>query len=223
MKNIKAPTGFIPEENRKDFSSMIGNTYNRLHCEAVVGKVPEGKKFRPCYLFTCKCGTQLIARGKDVKSGHTKSCGCLSLEAKSLNGKANKGKGKNSKYTGKDGKKQYKQTDRSAFNRLVTQYRCSAKRKSLQFELTREEIERLTKSDCYYCGIPAQKEYAKGLPSIHLPYICNGIDRVDNSLGYLLGNCVPCCEICNYAKRAQYKQQFLEWAERVHKHNTPLK
>lgn len=43
----------------------------------------------------------------------------------------------------------------------------------------------MTSQPCYYCG--DVKNY-------------NGIDRVDSSKGYILNNCVPCCEICNKMK-----------------------
>ena len=31
-------------------------------------------------------------------------------------------------------------------------------------------------------------------------YLYNGIDRIDNKLGYIKGNMTPCCKICNHAK-----------------------
>ena len=46
---------------------------------------------------------------------------------------------------------------------------------------------------CGYCG--------KGGPS--------GIDRYDNDAGYLVGNLVPCCTVCNMAKGAAPIELFL--------------
>jgi hypothetical protein len=39
----------------------------------------------------------------------------------------------------------------------------------------------------------------------------NGIDRVDNSKGYILGNCVPCCSWCNRAKADGTLAKFMDW------------
>jgi hypothetical protein len=47
-------------------------------------------------------------------------------------------------------------------------------------------------------------------------YAYNGIDRVDNFKGYEIDNCVPCCYICNYAKRDMSKDQFLAWVKRIY-------
>jgi hypothetical protein len=39
----------------------------------------------------------------------------------------------------------------------------------------------------------------------------NGIDRVDNTLGYELGNVIPCCSVCNRAKSNLPLDYFLRW------------
>ena len=44
----------------------------------------------------------------------------------------------------------------------------------------------------------------------------NGVDRVDNSLGYIKENCVACCKICNNAKSTLSISEWQEWIIRVH-------
>ena len=39
----------------------------------------------------------------------------------------------------------------------------------------------------------------------------NGIDRFDNTIGYELHNCVPCCGFCNFAKGKHTYQEFKNW------------
>lgn len=46
-------------------------------------------------------------------------------------------------------------------------------------------------------------------------YIYNGIDRVDNAVGYILENCIPCCEFCNKAKGTKTYFDFLDWICRL--------
>lgn len=41
--------------------------------------------------------------------------------------------------------------------------------------------------------------------------IYGGLDRRDNSVGYLSENVVPCCRWCNEAKKAKTETEFLEW------------
>lgn len=39
----------------------------------------------------------------------------------------------------------------------------------------------------------------------------NGIDRIDNSKGYNLDNCVTCCTQCNTAKMQETEEDFKKW------------
>jgi hypothetical protein len=41
---------------------------------------PSGKRF-PCWHVLCDCGTQTTIRGSQMRSGRTRSCGCLRTEA----------------------------------------------------------------------------------------------------------------------------------------------
>jgi hypothetical protein len=45
----------------------------------------------------------------------------------------------------------------------------------------------------------------------------NGIDRKNNAIGYIVGNVLPCCKLCNYAKRTMGYNEFLNWVNRVYK------
>lgn len=69
------------------------------------------------------------------------------------------------------------------------EYRNSARRRELSFEITKEEFEQLRKQRCYICGKISVKH-------LHV----NGIDRFDNNRGYISDNCRPCCSHCNFLK-----------------------
>ncbi len=43
----------------------------------------------------------------------------------------------------------------------------------------------------------------------------SGIDRVDNSVGYEVDNCVPCCGVCNRMKRDLTKDQFIDHVHKI--------
>lgn len=72
------------------------------------------------------------------------------------------------------------------------------------FQLTRRQFDRLVQENCLYGG--------------ESPDPLNGIDRVDNSIGYTQENCVPCCAQCNRAKSNLSKDVFLAWVTRVYLH-----
>lgn len=76
-------------------------------------------------------------------------------------------------------------------------YKTSAKRRNHEFNLTFEEFSEIVNNSCHYCG----SRY-----DIH-----NGIDRKDNTKGYIKDNCLPCCKYCNIAKRDRTYDDFISW------------
>lgn len=55
----------------------IGNVYGYL---TVIARAENDKDGRAKWLCQCKCGNQVIVRGKALRSGNTKSCGCYQKE-----------------------------------------------------------------------------------------------------------------------------------------------
>ena len=74
------------------------------------------------------------------------------------------------------------------------QYFRGAIKRDYEFKLTFEEFCDLVSKACKYCGEEN---------------IVNGIDRVDNTKGYILENCVPCCELCNQMKLNHTVDKFI--------------
>ena len=52
----------------------IGNTYGYL---TVIERAPNNKEGRAMWKCKCKCGNEVVVLGKHLRSGNTKSCGCL--------------------------------------------------------------------------------------------------------------------------------------------------
>jgi hypothetical protein len=82
-------------------------------------------------------------------------------------------------------------------------YKFSAIRRGHAFDLSYQDFVYFLKDKCAYCGV----ENAMG------------IDRVDNEIGYLRGNCAPCCTHCNRMKWAHTKSFFLSHIQKIAKHN----
>lgn len=78
--------------------------------------------------------------------------------------------------------------------------------------LTKEEVEALILAPCTYCGHPGSNTF-KYLD--YPPLFYNGIDRVNNDLGYITENVVTCCIFCNRAKGAGSLEEFLTWRKRI--------
>lgn len=156
--------------SRIKFLDISGKTFGRLTAIKYSGN----KK----WLCKCSCGKEKIVSGESLRTGRTKSCGCLHKD------KMNKKTLPNSK---------------SSFNKLMGMYKNKSKKRGYKFFLSESEFLNLTKGNCFYCGRgPFQESKCKKNSE---PYIYNGIDRVNSSGDYELKNCVSCCSDCNYAKR----------------------
>lgn len=175
----------------------------------------------------CDCGKIFVSSGKSIKSGKTKSCGCLQKEkASQLD--------ENIRICNNDGfithKKCYycgefkdisefhhnkctadgytnmcKECSRHTLERRYKGYRQGAKIRNLDFNLTKEEFNEITKMPCNYCG-----EYSGVFLGVHF---C-GIDRIDSNKGYIKDNVVPCCEMCN---RMKLDYKFDDWVNKMKK------
>jgi len=94
---------------------------------------------------------------------------------------------------------------------LYAESKNTSKRRSREFDLTLKQFESLIKKSCFYCGV-APKPKRRVVTYTNKTIIANGIDRVDSSLGYIVGNCVPCCIHCN---RAKSDRSFDEWVTHI--------
>lgn len=81
-------------------------------------------------------------------------------------------------------------------------YRESARRRRYDFTLSMSLFAELIGACCHYC-------HGKG----------GGIDRVNNDIGYVPSNCLPCCQICNRMKRDQTFQEFVAKCKAVAKNH----
>jgi len=98
---------------------------------------------------------------------------------------------------------------RASGNEVWRSYIARAASKGLAWELTRCEFDALISRSCVYCSRPPGNIKNNGRNYGHLFY--NGIDRVDNRLGYIKSNVVSCCAICNRAKGTLTTQEFDLW------------
>lgn len=81
-------------------------------------------------------------------------------------------------------------------------YKRSAEIKNLEFKIEYDEYINLVENECYYCGILQEKGF-------------NGIDRRDQTMGYILDNCVSCCQLCNYMKGSLSDVVFINRIEHI--------
>lgn len=111
-----------------------------------------------------------------------------------------------------------KEDEEYLIDKIYGQYKKGAKERNLAFDLSKNKFGYLIFQRCYYCGciesnIREIKKYKTNEIDRVLKY--NGIDRIDNTMGYVESNVVPCCKTCNIAKHTMTQNDFYTWIQSV--------
>lgn len=147
---------------------------------------------RAYYNTLCDCGKEKTLLGSAVKSGNTKSCGCLRRRLKAETRLPN---------------------NQAEVSAVILGYKRHADRRAYPWELDFDFVNDLIRQECYYCKLPPSN--LKTLKNSLEAFKYSGIDRKDNTKGYTKDNVVPCCKICNNAKSDLTLEQFKEWILRI--------
>lgn len=89
---------------------------------------------------------------------------------------------------------------------LVHDKKRKAKVRDIPWMLTKVEAAKLLMGSCYYCGYKGEINQM-------------GIDRIDNTKGYVDGNCRSCCFPCNSAKGVMGETEFYAWIDRIYSYS----
>jgi hypothetical protein len=189
----------IPEKRAHNFNDKAGRIYGDLTVIGLHGfRITKNGKKKSLWECKCICGKKVIIIAGNLSSGNTTNCGCNKAERLQF----------------------YVDTilrlpeGEASFNCVYSKYRYGARKRNLEFELSKEKFKELCIDNCFYCNkSPTTIEPANGYRNGE--FIYNGIDRVNNDLGYVEGNCVTCCTICNYMKHALTQKDFLEHVKRI--------
>lgn len=152
----------------------------------------KNKNKKKCWLCKCSCGSEIVVKANHLKTGNTKSCGCLKKR--------------------NDKKNLHLERKITSYENLIKtfflRYKKGALCRKLTFTLTLEDFSCLIQKNCFYCG----NKPLNLIKSTDFELKYNGIDRVDNNKGYLKENCITCCPLCNLAKKNHSLIVFKEWA-----------
>lgn len=180
------------------FTKSCGCILNKNHTNKRYGiligiKYSKTKNHKKYWIFKCDCGNYMEAQPYSVISGNTKSCGCLTK-----------------KYQTKE-----RAFGETSCKRTYNMYKQSAKKRNIVFNLTFEYFKKLSQLNCYYCD-SRPSNITKNYNN-QGNYTYNGIDRVRNSIGYIITNCVTCCKKCNVAKNNMSLNEFLTLVIKIYK------
>lgn len=162
----------------------------------------------------CECGTTRKVLSMRLTSGESKSCGCYQKEVVSGLHRINP----------KD----------EFWNRYINSFKSGAKRRNMVWELTTADVKTLAKNNCHFCGAPpsaitwAKNAYLLTCRTFNRPVdiefannkieSANSIDRIDNSVGYTLKNCVSACDPCNTLKSDLDLDEWYVHMQKILKH-----
>lgn len=168
---------------------LTGRVFGRL---TVISRAPRPAHTKPtygaCWLCKCSCGNEKVISSSNLRSGRATSCRCYHRELLS------------------------KPPGVAAFNAVLSTTRAAARRRNLEWSLTDEQLHELLKSNCHYCGSSPENG---GYKSKRTRMLHNGIDRVNNKIGYTIDNSVSCCHTCNRAKSNMSVEDFHNWIARL--------
>jgi hypothetical protein len=227
-------------------SDLIGIKFNKLTVIKYIGKVINNSFVWEC---KCDCGKIIQVPIVRLTSGHTQSCGCWRSERNSKVGTEHawaeilqknplrKQRGNcyylvkckicgelSERKSSRLANKKYKscgcvnkrEPGFASANDIFYGYSINSKKRNLPFEITFQEFFVLTQQECYYCG---ENPKSISRTSTNGEFIYNGIDRVDNSKGYIKENLKTCCGICNRMKMdmtlKDFTQKVIQISERL--------
>lgn len=96
----------------------------------------------------------------------------------------------------------YKARNRKSY--YWAKYRYGARKRNLEWNITKDFFESMWNSNCYYCGDKIKRI---------------GIDRLDNKKGYTPKNVVPCCTFCNRMKNDHNYKDFIKKCKKIASRN----
>lgn len=180
---------------KKILINEIGNIYGNLIVIRQQG-TERSKSKKALWLCRCICGNHSTVSGSNLRRGAVKSCGCSRRKGQGV----------------------------SYLNHKLRRYKLDAKKRKLEWALSKEDFLFLISQSCHYCGnLPLNPKInlealnasgTKRYPTGVIPH--NGIDRMDNKKGYTLQNSVSCCKDCNWAKGTKTISQFKDWIQRIY-------
>lgn len=182
----------------KQEKNLLGQVFGEL---TVISRSEiKGKDGCTRWNCVCSCGKIKTTSCGLLNSGKTKSCGHL----------------RNLVHNRNEDRKNA--TEKNLYATMIVR---RSKIIDMEYNLDYDKFLKLIYSNCYYCGECGTNKWKdrelKNLGEKEPFFIIyNGIDRVDNSIGYTNENCVPCCRFCNAAKMDRTKEEFCLWIERIY-------
>ena len=162
------------------FCDLTGKRFGKLVALERIGKGLGNRGW--VWRCQCDCGNIVETFRSNLTSNFIHSCGCAIRDLDEM------------PFSSQN------------LSRKFSAYKNNARRREIEFTLTRDDFNTLCTSPCSYCGQSSGQQYV------------NGIDRIDSNSGYVASNVTSCCKICNYMKNTLGQRAFIEHCKKVVSH-----
>lgn len=232
--------------NDAKFIDITGQKFGKLLVLSRTKPVRKGA----IWLCLCDCGKQIITTGGSLRSGSTKSCGCL-IQTEDLTGKKF---GKllvlsrhikhgvktkilwnclcdcgNTAIAASGGLKNgsrkscgclKKYKDETLNSQHVLFYKYKKSAEKRNLHFALN-FDDFIKTVQQNCYYCGKAPQQKlKHPDFRKSFVFNGLDRSNNKEGYTTNNVKPCCKDCNYLKWDRNEDEFISWLEKCHNNPT---
>lgn len=178
---------------------LVGHAINGLKITRYFKATTDKARDEYFFEFICRCGKTRTAECDSIKSGKTRSCGCLThkliAQSKRLPG------------------------NQAQINKLWKKLYLEARRKNLEFEITKELVKSSLTSPCVLCG----KSYLKEESGKGEETEFNEIALLSPEQGYTLNNCITVCSECKSRLAGKSVDALQAWIKRIIKNNNQKK
>ena len=162
----------------------------------VIGEDGLNKSGNYKWKVVCDCGEKFTLDGSTITTGRVTKC---------------------PKCSRKSQKKQpYQEV---STNQLLSSYKRNALIRNLAWGLEREDFAAFLSRKCFWCDGDPDNVFRLVRTFETKEFVYNGIDRLNNEVGYTLENCVSACKICNWMKSYLTKDDFLRHIAKIHAHS----
>ena len=107
-----------------------------------------------------------------------------------------------------------KLSKRQLIKELYNSKKLHARQIGHDFKLYVYEFSKLIRSNCFYCDKHPNNVFKFKRKNFTLYLTYQGIDRKNNNRGYIRGNVISCCFICNNKKR---QIKFKDYLKKINK------
>jgi len=186
-KGLTKSCGCLQKElAAKNYNDLSSQKFGKLTAISLA-PLRKNKNNLLAWRCICECGKETTVRSTALKAGAVQSCGCS----------------------------RYKLAPHIAqMNSAYSSFLHGAKRRNISVEITKEEWMNFVQQPCHYCDVEHSNEY-KPKHSYGSSFFCNGIDRLNPKVGYVISNSVPCCKYCNDSKGTMSVEQFLNMVLKI--------